>query len=182
MRALIALFIVGLASGCTHNYKSDPKLDVKQLNSHASPVRNKRLYDKPSEMLAAELIPEGWSIAVIDGVPQDVAPSKFKVSELESVSFVRKNESYVGGELMLKRALLHRANFGLADVKYLLDHQSEIPVALRRQYLVFTGTLLRDTRRGLHIPYLYWNGRNWVLIFAWLGLEWDDSARFVRSR
>lgn len=109
----------------------------------------------------ADLIPEGWEVL------EDVAPSEFKVAELEFVSFLEKGERCVSGEEMRRRAIQLKANFGLADGKYLLDHQDEIPAELRGNHIVLTGTLLRPRGGGLSVPALGWHGGRWGHGFVW---------------
>ncbi len=111
----------------------------------------------------AELIPKGWEIV------EDIAPSKFQVKDLEFISFLEKGEEYIGGEVMRQRAVKLKANLGLADAKYLLDHQAEIPAKLRgKKYIVLPGTVLRDSCGDLGVPYLGWGGGRWVLDFCWV--------------
>ncbi|MFA6410278.1 MAG: hypothetical protein WCW26_01755, partial [Candidatus Buchananbacteria bacterium] len=55
------------------------------------------------------------------------------------VDFVEKG-SRAGGATLLKRAEEESANLGKEDGQYLLDHQGEIPIALRGQVaFVFPG-------------------------------------------
>ncbi len=137
----------------------------------------------PSIALAADLIPEytnqngnkrKWEII------EDGAPSTFKISDLELVSFLKKRANPVSGETMRKRAADLRANLGLADAKYVLEHQAEISDRFQNYYLVFPGTVLRDHVGYLNVACLCWSGGRWCLLWSWLGRGWDGGVHFVR--
>lgn len=139
----------------------------------------------PSLTIAAELIPEyedergnrhKWEIV------EDVPPSKFKISDLKFLSFLKKGKSSATGKTMRRRAVAMKGNLGLADVKYVLEHQAEIPVEFQNNYLVFPGTLLRDPYGLLCVAYLYWGGGRWYLFWYWLSNVWDDDDRLVRCK
>ncbi len=131
----------------------------------------------PSEFNAADLIPKGWTVV------EDIEPSKFQVKDLEFISFLEKGEEYVKGEVLRQRAVKLKANLGLCDGKYLLEHQDEIPAKLRgKKYIVLSGTLLRDSGGGLHVPYLRWHGGRWVLSFIWVGLGFSAGGCLARSK
>ena len=149
---------------------------------------NKCLEDQPSllTLAVAELIPKytdkngnkkKW------GVVEDVSPFEFKVKDLEFISFLEKGEDYIGGEEMRKRAVGLKANLGLADAKYLLDHKAEIPAKLRgKKYIVLPGTVLRDSNSDLRVPYLGWVGGRWVLRFLWLDFDFLGRDVLARSK
>ncbi|MBI5023041.1 MAG: hypothetical protein HZC05_02650, partial [Candidatus Magasanikbacteria bacterium] len=98
-------------------------------------------------------------------VVEDVAPTLKSVSDLELVSFLEPGEPFVTGSVIRQRAVTLKANLGLVDAKYLLDHQSEIPTEFRSNLLVFAGTLLRDSYGRLPLAYLCWPGGRWRLDF-----------------
>ena len=137
-------------------------------------------------LAVAELIPEytdengnkkKW------GVVEDVSPFEFKVKDLEFISFLEKGEDYIGGEEMRKRAVGLKANLGLADAKYLLDHKAEIPAKLRgKKYIVLPGTVLRDSVGDLLVPYLGWRGGRWVLDFNWVDNAFNGYDVLARSK
>lgn len=130
----------------------------------------------PSETQAADLIPEGWAVV------EDVEPSEFNISDLEFVSFLEGEEQYVAGEEMRKRSVALRGNLGLCDAKRLLAGQNEIPEDIRSKYIVLPGTVLRGSDRYLRVPFLYWHGGRWILIFFWLDYVWYGGYRFARRK
>lgn len=130
-----------------------------------------------SEIHATELIPNGWEIV------EYVEPSKFQVKDLEFISFLEKGEEYVKGDVMRQRAVKLKANLGLYDGKYLLEHQDEIPAKLRgKKYIVLPGTVLRGSYGNLHVPYLRWLGDRWVLSFHWVGDGFNGDGCLARSK
>lgn len=138
----------------------------------------------PSAILAADLIPEyidecdnkrKWKIL------EDVVWFEFKISDLKLASFLRKGESHVGGQTMRRRAVVMKTNLGLIDAKFVLDHQAEIPVEFRNNYLIFPGTLLRRQDGGgrMYVASLCWRDIRWHLTWNWLGRDWGVYDRFV---
>lgn len=136
-----------------------------------------KIDDGPSTVYAPELIPQGWEVAVIDGVVQDIAPSTFKVGDRKFKPFLKDNESYIHGEEFCMRAVRMKGNLGLSDAKYFLEHQSEIPTELRGKYIVFTATVLRDSSGNFRVACLCWRGDRWVLDFRWL--DGDFGGRYL---
>lgn len=131
-----------------------------------------KLADHPSDALAAQ---HGFTVL------EDVAPSEFKVADLELVPFLKNGESFINGETLRTRAVTLKANLGLVDAKYILDHKAEIPTEFRR-VLVFTGTLLRGSDGDLRVAVLYWLDGRWCLNFNWVGNGFDDYSRLVRCK
>jgi len=129
----------------------------------------------PSEALAHDLISAGWEIV------EDVEPSQLKGKTLEMVSFL-KGEDYVNGDAMKKRAVELKANLGLADAKYLLNHQNEIPVEFRDNVLVCAGTVLRSPGGRLCVACLGWGVDRWYLGFGWLDSDWRGGGRLLRCK
>ncbi len=127
----------------------------------------------PSVRLAGDLIPTyrhiGGESEKFD-VVEDVQPSAFKVGDLKPISFLKEGEIYARGEVMRTRAMSLRANLGLVDAKYIMDHQAELSPRLRGMNLIFTGTRLRDPLGHLFLPFLYWDwsAHRWYLDFGWV--------------
>ena len=128
----------------------------------------------PSLTLAANLIPTGWTLI------EDVVPSTKNGRDF--ITFLEKGESYINGEVMRQRAKKHTANLGLVDAKRDLEHQDNIPVGLRGKYLVYSGTVLRDSDGNLDVPCLDWGGDRWVLLFRWLGDDFYVFDRLARGK
>lgn len=124
----------------------------------------------PSVILAAEFIHKGWTVV------QDVQPSTFKMSNLEFVPLVGSVEDHVYD---LKTKL------GLVDMKYVLDHSEEIPSEFRDKYLVFAGTLLRNSDGLLYIACLRYGDITYYRSPTLLRLNsgWGgDGFRLVRNK
>lgn len=138
----------------------------------------------PSLTLAADLIPEytdkdgnkrKWEIV------SDVAPSAFQIGDLKFLSFLKKNKNSVTGKTMCQRAVVMKGNLGLADAKRFLAEQEKIPQRLRGLYIVFPGTVLRDSYGRLDVADLRWDRGRWSLRWSWLGGDWSVRDRFACS-
>ncbi len=116
---------------------------------------------------------DGWTLL------EDVEPRISSVSNLKLLSFLKRGESYVDGEVMKKRAEEEKANFGQKDAEWLLAHQSEIPKEFRKYYLVFPGTVWQDPDGRRCVAYLSWYGGRWCLFFSWLGYGWGSIYRLL---
>lgn len=128
----------------------------------------------PSQIYALELIPENWEVV------EDVVPTT--KSGREFVTFIEAWEEYIGGGLMRARGKKLGANLGLVDAKYDLEHQENSSVELRGKYLVYSGTVLRDSVGRLNVPDLGWRGGRWVLGFRWISGLFYGSGRLARSK
>ena len=99
----------------------------------------------------------------------------------EILSFLRGDEKFVVGHIMVERAKEMNAHLGKDDYDHLLKHQEEIPVALRgKVYFVFT-----DYRRpgcSGRVCDVCWAGGRWVQDRYWLGLDWNDRGRVLRRK
>jgi len=128
----------------------------------------------PSATLAADLIPKGWKII------EDVAPSKFKISDLKLAPFMEEGEDYGYGKPVREYSVGFKDNLGLVDAKFILEHQQEIPAEFQNNYLVFSGTVLRNPDDGSRrVACLCWieESLGWSLYWCWLWLDcfWVDS-------
>lgn len=126
----------------------------------------------------SELIAAKYGYTVVEDVPS----AKCEISGFEMVSFLNDGESFVKDKVMRERAVTLKANFGLVDAKRMLDNQEEIPAEFQGKYLVFPGTLLRDSDGRLHIAFLCWVGDRWHLHFHWVGGGFYDHDRLVRCK
>jgi len=129
-----------------------------------------------SATLATDLIPKGWEVV------EDVAPTDFQVGDLEFISFLEGNETSVGSETMRSRAVVLKANLGLADGKRILAEQEKIPVELRGCIIVLPGTVLRSPDGCLRVADLYWNGNRWCLFHHWIVSDWGGRDRLARNK
>ncbi len=115
---------------------------------------------------------EGWTL--LENQPRRLS------SAIIGVSFLRDSESSVNGEEMARRALGLDANYGQEDAEWLLEHQDLIPVELRKFYLVFPGTKWQSRDGHRHVPFLFWSGDRWILVFSWLDDGFSSFVSFVR--
>ena len=135
---------------------------------------DRRATQFPSEAIAAKY---GYTVEA------DVKPRTFDVKNVELIPFLEKSDKgSVIGKVLRGRAIILEANFGLVDGQYMLDHQDEIPVAMRTYYIVLTGTLLRNSDGDLSVPYLDWDGGRWVLVFVWLDRDFHGHDRLARGK
>lgn len=156
--------------------------DLQWVAEHMPTVRGLRtgtitLYQHPCQIHAPELIP-GWC----KGIVEDVAPTDFKVSDLEFVPFLNDGERSVNGTTMRQRAVVLKANYGLSDAKRLLENQNDIPINRHGKHIVFTGTVLRDSGGDLYVAYVYWRGGRWCMYFGRLGGDWGARVRLPRRK
>lgn len=120
-------------------------------------------------------IPGGWS--VLEDVPSRIP------REPKFISFLESGEVYVDSETMRSRAVKLGGNLGIADAVWFLENQTLIPTELRGQaFIVFPGTVLRDSDGDLRVPYLGWGGKRWILRFRWLDNRWDGGDRMVSCK
>ncbi|MBI2010890.1 MAG: hypothetical protein HYS89_01500 [Candidatus Colwellbacteria bacterium] len=119
---------------------------------------------------------EGWEL--VESIDEEPAP----VSRLELVSFLRRGESYVSGETMRERVREEGASLGQRQAEYLRVHQEEIPSEWREFYLVLPGTVWRDRDGDLYVPYLYWHGGRWYMLFHRLERDWYSNGRLVSRK
>ncbi len=110
---------------------------------------------------------------------EDVEPRISSVSGLKLLSFLKRGESYVNGEVMKKRAEEQKANFGQKDAEWLLAHQSEIPKEFRKYYLAFLGTVWQSSDDDRCVACLGWYGGRWDLDLGWLGSDWYSGSRLL---
>lgn len=124
----------------------------------------------PSEAIAREY---GYTVV------EDVEPTLSSAADLEAVSFLEPGEFVVSGETMRQRAVVKKANLGLADLKVALDDQKKISV---EEYIVFSGTLLRNPDGHLCVAVLRWGDDGWYLDFGRVACGWFDSDRLARCK
>lgn len=121
------------------------------------------------------LIPKGWKI--IKDVPQS------KSKEFEFISCLNENENCIfSWEELQKWAVNLNANLGLKDAEFLEEHQSLISEKMRNKWIVFPGTILRDSDGFLYVACLDWDGDRWVLRFDWIGRVFGADYVLPRSK
>ncbi len=177
---------VELASAVIHNLPRN--LDVKRVQhliEHQEELRDLlhqaftpgEVEDSISPSFSYDKRKDGWELVEDVGLEPTIAPNK-----LQLVSFLKEGESSIGFKELIRRAReeLH-ANLGQSHAEYLLEHQKEIPKDFRKHYLVFSGTIWCGRDGVRYVPYLYWYGRHWNLLFRWLYYDFDGYSRLLRS-
>ena len=117
---------------------------------------------------------DGWTL--LEKTPRRIN------SIIETVPFLKTDESSVKGEVMATRAVELDANYGQEDAEWLLEHQDKIPAELRQFYLVFPATSWQGRDGGRSVPFLRWRGGRWGLDFVWLVDAFRSADRLVRPR
>ncbi len=145
--------------------KDDPEFD--RTNGNIIPPTPFK-YDKTKD---------GWKL-IERGPIRRIAD----ISKLKAEPFLEKGEGCVNGAVMRDRAKEKGCDFGQADLEYVLEHQDQIPKKLRGFYLVFPGTVWRDSDGDRYVAYCGWGGGRWCLYFGWLGSDWDGLDRLLSSR
>jgi hypothetical protein len=117
----------------------------------------------------------GWEL--VENVPlENIEPT------LELSDFLQEGENYIIGTTMLERAKKLGNLAGQLHAERLLSQQQDIPKEWRDYYLVFAGTVWRDSDGNLYVPYLGWGGGRWDLNFDWLDNDFFSHARLARLR
>lgn len=146
--------------------KDDPKFAHRLLSPDG----------KPSAFLR-DMRKKGWKL--VEDIEGD---ESVPADQLELISLLRRNERYVTGEEMRRRAERTNSSLGQRQAEYLLEHQGAIPSMWYLYQLVFPGTVWRRRRGRLCVPCLYWEvgPDRWYLRFNWLDDDWGGLHRFVR--
>jgi hypothetical protein len=163
-----------------------PREVIAKWNGCSKDVLTKRLAEVfgvlpdtlPTANFVRDMAKEGWTLLADARDPWPIS-----VGNLELVSFLMDDDDgIIGGENVAARAVALNANLGQRHAEYLLDHQDEIPEEFRKFYLIFPGTKWRDRSGYGRVPYLYWIGGQWYLLFFWLGHDFYSSDRLLRPR
>jgi len=98
----------------------------------------------------------------------------------EILGFLQGGEDHVKGDIMVSRAKEMQAHLGEDNAQHLLDHQSEIPVALRDMAFVFTNWHLPDIPASVFC--VCWRDGRWVRHWSWLDSDWHARYRVLRRK
>jgi|SRR6267378_3944964 len=110
-------------------------------------------------------IPEGWKII------KDAPFYYFHKNNFKFESILEKGEKSIATKEMLRRATRRKGNVGLSGAQYFLEHQEFLSDVSKDKYLVFPGTLLRDSKGDIRITGLHLIQGKWTLVFGWLKEE-----------
>lgn len=150
------------------------------------------------------IIPKGWEIAEVNGVPQNViVDPAFDVSKLMPHSFLVDYDDFnvieeiIGGVELCRRAVWMGGNLGLAHGEIMIAQQHKMHPTFRKFFIPLPGTVLitavsenvvpeepykyAKDLRDIVIPFLCYDGRTglWGIDFNYLHYDWDDSCRFA---
>ena len=118
-----------------------------------------------------------------DTLVKDALPTTMTIGDrtYDILGFLRGDEKYVKGDVMVARVVEMGANLGKEDGQYLLDHQDEIPVALRGK-VVFVFTDWRHPGSSEGVYYVYWDDDRWVRYWRWLARDFRGYCRVLRRK
>lgn len=119
---------------------------------------------------------------VVAGKEGPLHPEGVTVSDFELREFLYRDEKYITGKKLQKRAGELDENFGLHTAEYLLEHQEEIPHDWRGKYFIFPATELRYSDGCRCVPYLYWDDGRWLLGFRWHDDKFGSDDRLMAVR
>ena len=126
-------------------------------------------------MLTRDMRKEGWKLL------EHVSKRITCATDLELVSFLKGNESYLNGKELMWRARTElNVNYGQEDAEWLLERQIEIPEEFRNFILLFTGSVWGFPGGNRRVACLDWDGRRWILFFRWLDADFLSYYRLVR--
>ncbi|MBI2038282.1 MAG: hypothetical protein HYT15_05180 [Candidatus Magasanikbacteria bacterium] len=117
-------------------------------------------------------------------VVADTAIPHCPIKNMEFVQILADGEEE-DTALFFARALMVGANIGLAQGKYLEEHQTELPSKLRGKDIILTRTLLHNSEGVLSYAVLRWDNvfsDGWSLRFFYFNDSVDSDARVVRCR
>lgn len=109
-------------------------------------------------------------------------PKGLTAAGMKLQGFLNGNEVSIPGADLKERAKKLEASFGQYTAEYLLDHQLEILKECREFFIIFPGTVWRDSYGFRRVPYLDWFGGEWRLDFFWLASWFLSDVRLLVSR
>ena len=100
----------------------------------------------------------------------------------ELLSFIEGKEFMIDGHEMVRRAEEMNAHLGREDRQYILDHQEEIPPALKEGiYFIFSAE--RWPSKPDHVAFLFNNSVRWLCDWGSLAELWSaGDGRLLRRR
>ena len=142
----------------------------------------KRWWEVLRRVMEGTLDPDAVATA-LQKIAEGTLPVEMTVggSTYEILDFLRGDEKSVDGSTMVARAKEMDANSSQDDGQHLLEHQEEIPEALRGKVaFVFTDWRNPDGPGG--VASVYWVGDRWVRHWCWLVDDFGGLARVLRRK
>lgn len=96
---------------------------------------------------------------------------------IKYIGCLRKNESIISGQEIIRRAKQVGNAAGQYHAESLLERQDDIPINMRKYYLLFTGTIWQTEPGYVVIPYLNCLVDRWFLMFTGLGPDFNKRSR-----
>src|SRR3989344_693600 len=142
----------------------------------------KRWWEVLRRVMEGTLEPDAVATA-LQKIAEGTLPVEMTVggSTYEILDFLRGDEKSVDGSTMVARAKEMDANYSQDDGQHLLEHQEEIPEALRGK-VAFVFTDWRNTDDPGDVACVGWDGGRWVRRWFWLVCDFDDGARVLRRK
>lgn len=127
------------------------------------------------------LVPQDWKVR------KDTPEGDVDLAKLDYSACPVRDDEYVSGETMMKRARKLGAIGSLGFAAELLKAQDEgkeiFPVESRdKHYFIMPLTELRDDDGHGSVAYFHWVGKRWKLFFRRLGSGFSRDVWFVRRR
>ncbi len=118
-----------------------------------------------------------------DQLLKDALPTTMTVGgrTYDILGFLEEGETSVVGSTMVVRAKEMSAHLGKDDGQHLLDHQEDIPEALRGK-VAFVFTAWRHPVNPENVAYVNWSGDRWVQNWNGLGSGWSGRDRVLRRK
>lgn len=122
-----------------------------------------------------------------DQLFEDSIPTSMTIAgrTYEILDFLREEDrESVSGSTMVERANEMQAHLGQDDGQHLLNHQEEIPEALRGK-VAFVFIDWRLPARPAHVTYIHWCGNRWVMDIQyghWLTCVFSGNGRLLRRK
>jgi len=129
----------------------------------------------PTKPLIRDMHKEKWELL------EDATPEAGEFT-LDLVEFVKPDEHWVRGAVMVQRAKEFGAALGQHHAEALVENQHIIPEEWREFYIIFPGTVWRTPHDNCSIPFIFWYAGRWYLSFSWIVHDWHSDARLVRAR
>jgi hypothetical protein len=137
--------------------------------------------DRSSPFDPAKFIGKGWTIEEQD--ERSLALSEVDLTKVRFEDMLKSGENSIQGEEKLNR--LKKAGHIRLDAKFfqtLWENRQMISASWKEKiggnirYIVFDGTVLRNSPGNRYVLCLYWDGDIWIWNYCWLGNDWGDDG------
>lgn len=119
--------------------------------------------------LKKPFIPDGWTIE------EDNGQTSFDPSDFALHLEPEQENSYLEGTVLRER-LKGKNTMSAAVLDYLLEHPDLIPEEWKGKWVLFWGTVYRDSFGDPCVRCLYWRGGRWGWGSSWVGGDWNGNG------